>query len=110
MVDYSGLGLGLRTAVNGALGMFPAKWFSQCLVGARLAAFQLCVLEAITRALVLKQVLLWHSDRLSGGRGVGERVEDGHSIRQAGMEQCCCNTEPGSIQLRERRWSIHNHG
>lgn len=100
----------LRAAVSSVLGVFPAKRSSQCGEGARLEAFQLRVLECNhacagclngrCRGTLTAPMTSYAGDPESGG----------HSIRRAGMGQCCCDTEQGSMQSREHSRSTQNHG
>ena len=100
----------LRAAVSSLVAVFPAKRFSQCVLGARVEAFQLCVLEcdhACAGCL---------NGRCSGtltapmASNAGDPGSEGRSIRRTGMGQCSCGTEPGSVQSREHSRSTQNHG
>ena len=57
---------------------------------------------------LLERALPWHSDSSNGGR-TRNRESEGRSIRRTGMEQFCCDTEPGSMQSREHSRSTQNH-
>lgn len=87
----------LRVAVNGGLGVFPAKRFSQCVWGARLEAFQLRVLECDHACVGCLNGRC--RGTLTGPMTsyAGDPESEGLSIRRTGMGQCYCGTGPGSI-------------
>lgn len=73
-----------------------------------------CFERAITRALAARTGAVVAHVRLQWRPGLTE--PDGRwrldllSIRRTGMEQCCCDTEPGSMHSREHSRRAYAHG
>jgi len=99
----------LRAAVSSRLGVFPAKRFSQCVLGARVEAFQLRVLQCDHACAGCLNGRCRDTLAAPMAGNAGDPDSKGHSIRRTGMGQCGCNTEPGSMQSREHSRSTQNH-